>query len=107
MSDLIQSVNWEDFKTIVDAGKVKELKSCEILCPEHDFNVVIFHGDTFSRDYARTQSEYLALRTNTVSGKGAEELLAEIKEEQNCNDPYPNLTKARSARKAKREKVRV
>jgi len=81
MSDLIQSCSWENFKKIVEAGKVGELQSCEILLPEHDFTVIIFHGDAFARDYARTQSEYLAQRTNSVSGKTPAELMAEIKEE--------------------------
>jgi len=78
MSDLIKSCSWEDFKKIVDKGKVSELQSCEILLPEHDFTVIIFHGDNFSRDYARTKAEYLAQRTNSVSGKTPDELMAEI-----------------------------
>ena len=78
MSDLIKSCSWEDFKKIVDKGKVSELQSCEILLPEHDFTVIIFHGDNFSRDYARTKAEYLAQRTNSVSGKEPVELMAEI-----------------------------
>jgi len=85
MSDLIPNCSWEDFKKIVDKGKVSELQSCEILSPEHDFTVIIFHGDGLTRDYARTQAEYLALRTNSVSGKTPAELMAEIKE------PKPDL----------------
>ena len=85
MSDLIPGCPWVDFKKIVDAGKVEELKSCEILLPEHKFNVVIFHGDAFTKDYARTQSEYLALRTNTVGGKDHQELLEEIEQCQSLN----------------------
>jgi len=63
-------------------GKVGELQSCEILLPEHDFTVIIFHGDAFARDYARTQAEYLAQRTNSVAGKTPDELMAEIEEGQ-------------------------
>jgi len=81
MSDLIKSCNWEDFKKVVEAGKVSELQSCEILLPEHDFTVIIFHGDGLTRDYAKTQSEYLALRTNSVSGKTPADLMAEIEGE--------------------------
>jgi len=81
MSDLIKSCSWEDFKRVVEMGKVGELQSCEILLPEHDFTVIIFHGDAFARDYARTQAEYLAQRTNSVSGKTPAELMAEIEEE--------------------------
>lgn len=90
MSDLIPSINWTDLLTIVKAGRIKDLKSCEIMFnQEHIFNVIIFHGDAFTADYARTQSEYLALKTNTVSGKDPEELLAEIKEEQ-CRSSSSN-----------------
>ena len=81
MSDLIPSCSWENFKKVVEMGKVGELQSCEILLPEHDFTVIIFHGDAFARDYARTQAEYLAQRTNSVSGKAPAELMAEIEEE--------------------------
>ena len=81
MSDLIPSCSWENFKKVVEMGKVGELQSCEILLPEHDFTVIIFHGDAFARDYARTQAEYLAQRTNSVSGKTPTELMAEIEEE--------------------------
>ena len=81
MSDLIQSINWADFVKIVEMGKVGELQSCEILLPEHDFTVIIFHGDAFARDYARTQAEYMAQRTNSVSGKTPAELMAEMEEE--------------------------
>ena len=81
MSDLIPNCSWENFKKVVEMGKVGELQSCEILLPEHDFTVIIFHGDAFARDYARTQAEYLAQRTNSVSGKTPDELMAEIEEE--------------------------
>ena len=81
MSDLIPSCSWEDFKKVVEMGKVGELQSCEILLPEHDFTVIIFHGDAFARDYARTQAEYMAQRTNSVSGKTPAELMAEMEEE--------------------------
>ena len=80
-SDLIPNCSWEDFKKVVEMGKVGELQSCEILLPEHDFTVIIFHGDNFSRDYARTKAEYLAQRTNSVSGKTPAELMTEIEEE--------------------------
>ena len=90
MSDLIKSCSWEDFKRIVDAGKTKELQSCEVLLPEHDFTVIIFHGDGLTRDYAKTQAEYLALRTNSVSGKTPTELMAEI-EEETCLSTSSNV----------------
>jgi len=83
MSDLIPSINWTDLMAIVKAGRINDLKSCEInYNQEHIFTIVIPHGDSFTADYARTQSEYLALRTNTVSGKDPQELLEEIKRER-------------------------
>ena len=87
MSDLIKSISWKQFVHVVEAGRVLELQSCEVILPNgnHDFTVVIFHGDGFSRDYARTQSEYLALRTNSVGGKDLEELLKEIEEAELCH----------------------
>ena len=81
MSDLIPSCSWENFKKIVDMGKVNKMQSCEVLLPEHDFTVIIFHGDGLTRDYARTQAEYLAQRSNSVSGKTPAEVMAEIEEE--------------------------
>ena len=94
MSDLIKSCSWEDFKKVVDAGKVGELQSCEVLLPEHDFTVIIFQGDGLTRDYARTQAEYLALRTNSVSGKPPVELMADIEEEL-CR--FTNITAKKDA----------
>lgn len=81
MSDLIPSCTWADFKTIVDAGRVEELKSCEILLPEHRFNVVIFRGDTYTDSEAKAKSERTALRTNYQGAKDPQELLKEIEEE--------------------------
>jgi len=92
MSDLIPNCSWENFKKVVEMGKVGELQSCEILLPEHDFTVIIFHGDAFSRDYARTRAEYLAQRTNSVSGKTPAELMTEIEEEL-CRSTNTNVKK--------------
>ena len=91
MSDLISSINWSDFVKVVEMGKVSELQSCEVLLPEHDFTVIIFHGDGFTTDYARTQAEYLALRTNSVSGKTPAALMAEI-EGEICQSSSSNVT---------------
>jgi len=102
MSDLIPNCAWTDFKKIVDAGRVSELKSCEILLPEHKFNVIIFHGDSFTTDYARTQSEYLGLKTNTVSGKDPQELLEEI----NCPSLIATTDVVVSRRRRNTKKVR-
>ena len=112
MSDLIPSIAWVDFKTIVDAGKVSELKSCEILLPEHKFNVIIFHGDSYTVDYARTQSEYLAVKTNAVSCKDPQEILAEIEEEQCLStsliaETVVGLRQQRSTKKSKKSNARL
>jgi len=80
MSDLIPSIGWSDFKKIKEAGRLKDLKSCEVIFNQETiFTVIIYHGDPHTDGYARTQSEYLAVRTNPVGGgKDPDELLAEI-----------------------------
>ena len=82
MSDLIPDINFADFVKIIEHGRLEELQSSQVIFNDkHDFTVIIFHGDAFARDYARTQAEYLAQRTNSVSGKTPAELMAEIEEE--------------------------
>ena len=95
MSDLIPSVNWTDFARLVEEGKIREMKSCEVMLNGDIFTAIIGHGDMYSSSYARTQAEYLAVKSNIVGGKDPAELII---------DPYPNLTKAREARKLKKEK---
>ena len=106
MSDLIPEVDWADFKLIVEMGKVGELKSCEVkFNGQHIYTAEIPHGDMFSDGYTRTQAEYLAIRSNIVGGKDPLEILdapAEV-----VVDKFPNLTRAREVRKAKREKEMV
>ena len=83
MSELIPSCNWEDFVKIAEQGRLEELKSSEVIFNgKYLFTAIIPHGDMFAVDYARTQSEYLAMRTNTELGKYPEELLAEIEGEK-------------------------
>ena len=112
MSDLIPSINWSDFVKVVEMGKVSELQSCEVLLPEHAFTVIIFHGDGFTTDYARTQAEYLALRTNSVSGKTPVDLLAEIEEDicrslnSNVKTDADTLKSPKSTTKSRKSGVR-
>ena len=112
MSDLISSCSWKDFVKVVEMGKVSELQSCEVLLPEHDFTVIIFHGDGFTTDYARTQAEYLALRTNSVSGKTPVDLLAEIEEDicrslnSNVKTDVEALKPTKSTTKSRKSGVR-
>lgn len=75
MEDLIPDVKWTDFVKVVKDGRIEELKSCRITYNGlHIFTAIIPHGDMFSKDYAITQSDYLGLRSNIVSGKDIQEL---------------------------------
>ena len=103
MSDLIPNITEADFIKVIQQGKIKELKSCEVVGDDYSFTAIIPHGDMFSGGYARTQAEYLGLKSNIVGGKDP----AEIAAGEAVEDKYPNLTKAREARRAKREAVKV
>ena len=75
MSEFTPTVKWTDFIKVVKDGKIEELKSCEVTFNGlHIFTAIIPHGDMFTKEYARTQADYLALRSNIVSGKNLEEL---------------------------------
>ncbi len=75
MSELIPNVKWTDFAKIVKDGKIENLKSCEVTFNgSHIFTAIIPHGDMFTKEYARTQVDYLALRSNIVGGKDIQEL---------------------------------
>jgi len=101
MSDINPNVKWTDFVTIVEAGRVADLKSGEVfLNGEYIFTVIIGHTDIDSRTFARMQSDFLALKTNIVGGKDPEELIAEIIP---AKPRYPHLEKAREVRRLKRE----
>ena len=84
-SDLIPSCSWTDFKKIVDAGRVSELKSCEVDFNQSTiFTSIIYRGDSDTDGSAKSYSERIAVRTNIQGGKDPQELLEEI-----C--PYLNL----------------
>ena len=98
MSDLIPEINWDNLVQIVKDGKVGELKACEVkFNGSYLFTAIIPHGDVVARDYIRIQSEYLALKANISGGVDPGELLIPTL------DGYPNLTKAREARRLTRE----
>ena len=102
MSNLIPNINWVDFLKIVQAGKIGELKSCEIKVNDtFSFTAIIPKGDWVAKDYIRTQAEYLGMKSNISEGKDPVELLTSLEPE----DKYPYLTKARLVRKEKREKA--
>lgn len=79
MSDLIPSVNWTDLVEVVKAGKLKELKSSEVIYNgECICTIIIYRGDPDTDGSAKVYSERIALRTNMQGGKDPQELLAEI-----------------------------
>ena len=97
MGDLIPEIKWADLVKIVEDGKIGQLKACEVLLNGgYTFTAVIPHGDMVTRDYTKTQAEYLSLRANITGGVDPDEILNVI-----SPDNYPNLVKARAARQAK------
>ena len=82
-SDLIPSINWTDLCTIVKAGRIKDLMSCEVnYNQETIFTITIYRGDPFTDANAKERSERVALLTNSQGGKSPEQLLAQIEEER-------------------------
>ena len=76
MSELIPEINWMDFVKIVKEGKIAELKACEVkFNSEYLFTAIIPHGDMFSREFIRTQAEYLSVKANIISGKDPNEII--------------------------------
>ena len=70
MATLIPNITISEFKKL-KAGQIKELKSCEVYSDnEHLFTFV-----NPNNEYVRVQSEYLALKSNTIGGKDIEEIL--------------------------------
>lgn len=73
---LIPSIKYTEFQRIVKLGRLKELKSCEVMFNgEHLFTAIISHGDVIASDYIRIQAEYLGNRSNISEGKSPEEIL--------------------------------
>jgi len=94
MSNLIPSMSLEELKKL-DGAEIAKLKAVEITSDgAHLFTAIIPHGDYTAMDYIKTKAEYLAMKANISGG---------IDPNESPVDPYPYLTKAREARKAKRE----
>mgnify|MGYP001578376084 CR=1 FL=1 len=107
MSELIPSISWGNFVKIAEQGRLEELKSSEVIVNgKHLFTAIIFHGDMFAVDAARTQSEYVGARSNTELGKYPEEILAEIQvDEPTLHDR--RVAAMAHAREAKKQKQLV
>lgn len=102
-SDLIPNVTWTDLCTIVKAGKIKELKSCEVEFNQATiFTCVIYHGDPDTDGSAKSYSETIALRTNIQGGKDPQELLEEIC--RTLNLPVKNVVVSRRRGNTKKSK---
>ena len=104
----IKSINFEDLVKIVRAGKITDLQSCEVMIDGgHHFTAIIFHGDKFASEYPRTQSEFLGVIANISGGKDPEEVLKEIQPLSLYDQQVSRMAKAREAKKAKQELVKV
>lgn len=107
MNELIPTIEWDDLVKIVEAGKLRELKSCEVdIGGERRAIIVIYHGDVDADSYARIQSERIALKSNIVGGKEPSELLAELQPSTLYDKRVAAMANAREAKKAKREAER-
>ncbi|MFA5753623.1 MAG: hypothetical protein WC910_11195 [Bacteroidales bacterium] len=74
MSDLIPNITITDLKKL-KAPQIKELKSCEIYSDgEYLCTLIIPHGDVNTKDYGKTQADYLGQKTNIVGGRDLEEV---------------------------------
>ena len=89
MATLIPEVKLEDFLKL-NASEMKQLKSSEI----YSDGEYLFTFVNPSTSYIRVQTEYMGQLSNSVGGKSLEEILRQ-------SDKYPNLTKARAAKKNK------
>ena len=109
MGDYIPNIELHDFTKIVEAGKVGELKSCEVYneSGEYLFTAIIGHTDIDSRTFARMRSDALGGTTNIVGGYDPADVLKTLPVDFGVSDKYANLAKAREALKAKREAEKV
>lgn len=103
MSSLIPEIAWEALKRIVEAGKIRELKSCEVkLDGGYILTAIIPHGGAGTEDYARIQAEYLGVKANIPGGKDPEELLGELPEKLTLYEKrVAAMAHARKAKKLK------
>jgi len=78
MATLIPNYNWTDFIKVQKMGRLKELKSGEVMF-NGEYLFTFLNGENEASGHIRTKAEYLAMRSNTVGGKTIEEILgAEI-----------------------------
>src|SRR3990167_589969 len=99
MSDLIPNITEADFIKLLQQGKIKELKSCEVIGEDYSFTAIIPHGDMYSGGYARTQAEYLGVKSNIVGGGNPNDIIQTTSQDKKL----ANLVKARAVVKANRE----
>ena len=68
MSELIPTITSTEFKKLKDS-EIRALMAVEVISDgEHLFTAIIPHGDIYSKDYIKVQSEYLALKANITGG---------------------------------------
>jgi len=73
MSEFLPTLSLSEFKKL-KASQIRELKSIEVISDGvYLFTAIIPHGDDFTRDYMRTQADYLGLKSNIPGGKDPEE----------------------------------
>ncbi len=76
MSSLIPVISSEDFIKILQAGRISELKSCEIVNGDKVIFTAIIHStDMYASSFSKLQSEALAVKTNITHGVDPAELL--------------------------------
>ena len=69
MSELIPSMTISEFK-LLKASQIKKLKSVEVMSDgEYLFTAIIPKGDVETRDFGKTQAEYLGVKTNYLGGE--------------------------------------
>ena len=76
MSEFIPEYNWTDWLKVQKMGRLKELKSGDVLFNgEYLFNFV--NGNTEVTGYLRRQTEYNCQTANAVGGKTLKEILTQ------------------------------
>jgi len=74
MATLIPNVKWTDLIKVQKAGRLEELKSCEITFNSEYVGTWI-NGNAEPSGYIRTKAEYLAMKSNALPSKTIEEIL--------------------------------
>ena len=71
MATLIPNYKWTNWLRVAKTGRLKELKSGEVMF-NGEYYFTFVNSQT---DFIRTKTEYLSERGNAVGGKTIEELL--------------------------------